>query len=371
MPRSAHWCFAVLLWLSLGLVGLTACEDGGGNNPSTVRGGAIGSSCGGDDTYGCSPDRRDQVVCQAGKWASAGACSAVTQCYEVEQGDTFIGTTCRAAEPAELARAKACSALTGCGYTLSVSACLRGSDPTVVAARVGWEDRVPTDAAAQVALPDTTTCLAQAATCASVSACLTAGKVIATCSGGCDGQVATACLGNDLKKPLSLNCAALSLSCQTDGNSSFCAAQSACGGASSGTSCDGNLIRYCESGRSAQVDCAKQGATCLASGNSATCIGTGMGCQGKGSSCDGSVLVRCTGNQEQRVDCASKGLTCKAWSSQQAECVTAAAASCTTGESCSGTQLVFCEAGKSVGIDCADVGATCGPKGLAFACLMK
>lgn len=354
------------------LAGLLGCDDGGGGNPADVRGGAIGSACGGDDTYGCSPSRADQVVCDAGKWASAGACATGTQCHEVEDATgKLIGTTCRAASAVAVQRAAACTALAGCGYALSTTVCLRNSAPQVTAARIATEDRLPLDAAAQVVWPENETCLAQATSCAAVSACLLGGRVTSGCDASCDGQVALGCLGQDAARPLALNCAARGLSCQTHAGQAFCAMAGSCAGASGDTACNGNVVQYCGGGKATQVDCAKQNGTCTTGAGGAQCVGAGKGCTSNASTCDGNTLVRCVGNGEQRLDCAAKGLVCKAWSASQAECTAADAAGCTSADSCSGSQLLFCEAGKTVGRDCADVGATCGAKGLGFACLIK
>lgn len=365
----------LLLWLlasQLVLLALGGCDDAGNGNPADVRGGAIGSACGGDDTYGCSPTRADQVVCASGKWASAGACATGTQCFEVEDATgKLIGTECRAGAAVAAQRAAACTALAGCGYALSTTVCMRNSAPQVTAARIALEDRLPLDAAAQVVWPDTESCLAQAGSCAAVQACLLKGKTPNGCTGSCDGQVALGCLGQDANRPLALDCAARGLACQTHNGQAFCAVAGSCAGATADTACNGNVVQFCGGGQATQVDCAKQNGTCTTGASGPQCIGTGKGCTSNASTCDANTLVRCVGNGEQRIDCAAKGLVCKAWSATQAECTTADAATCTTADSCAGSQLLFCESGKTVGRDCADVGATCGAKGLGFACLIK
>jgi hypothetical protein len=196
---------------------------------------------------------------------------------------------------------RACATATACGLESDFDDCIRTfADLTASIARTGTAIFGPADVA----------CLARAGSdCDAAQRCTNAGAAPESCTGGsaqCDGEVVRGCLFGFTR---AFDCASVGLHCiaSTSGGAS-CGAASC---ATNGTQCDvsGAAVLDCSDGVEQRHDCTIDDSACSFSGQVAICAGTGPSCM-MTTTCDGDVIVGCDTGRLLRHDCAARGLHC-------------------------------------------------------------
>ncbi len=226
-------------------------------------------------------------------------------------------------------------------------------------------------------------CLARAASCGDVHACVFGGPP-PTCSAASGAFVAfTSCASAARVDCEAAGAPALGGACVTerrtcvpDGDSvGYCAGGAGLACTSDG--CAGTMLHTC--GESGAVhltdgglgtidvgeDCALSGAgQCVTVGDTPACLATGgRACTASSSvRCEGNVAVGCPSGVEERVDCVALGAVCATgvtgavagigWDVSRA---CKSAGTCTS-DSCSGSSLVGCVHGAPMTVDCVGLG---------------
>jgi hypothetical protein len=235
----------------------------------------------------------------------------------------------------------------------------------------GWQEAgeapfgVPAMAAVRAVM---LACIADAADCAAVRACVAATpeqQALCDASGGdpvCDGQVLVTCEGMDDQDTQVFveDCGAAGLVCGYES-----CVDALCDGHAGEISCDGDRLVEChdEGGVSAimTLDCSSEawgGSTCGSVDGSATvdCVGTGATCDEYLSQdrCEGSVAVRCINGKESSFDCASLVVFGHPYAcGGQGKCVAGSDCTDTDDQRCEGGVVSFCLDGVWMDVDCA------------------
>lgn len=76
--------------------------------------------------------------------------------------------------------------------------------------------------------------------------------------------------------------------------------------------CDGDRVVYCDSGKTAVVDCAAKNQECRVGAEGAICVAIDpeLGCEGEPARCDEELLVQCIAGSLQQTDCSLLGGSC-------------------------------------------------------------
>jgi hypothetical protein len=128
-------------------------------------------------------------------------------------------------------------------------------------------------------------------------------------------------------------------------------------------STSGTHLLHCEKGKLASLNCAALGLTCTTDGDGAAgCATSGPACSASSKRCDGNVAVACYNGHEVRVDCAAAGLTCASspGASPVGACIATppAAGGCDPADRarCDGDTIRYCYTGRPRSYSCGALG---------------
>ena len=233
-------------------------------------------------------------------------------------------------------------------------------------------------------------CLAGAATCEALQACLQGGgdaRAATFCAGrtgvtaGCDGDRFVSCSDDANRVASVTDCAALGATCKEIRAGGLvqrgCYAASKCPAGGPELRCDGaQAVLSCHDGIFERTAC-RGGSTCeeIKDENgdpTAACVlkGTRCGLLG-GKRCDGERLVECAGKVQRVTDCGALGLQCTGVGPRAACVVRSVECDRDMLPRCEAGAIVFCAAGRLARVPCASLGmGTCdgSARGALVAC---